>query len=60
MLAARAIDAVALFLGDKRYFMGDRPCGADATVSAFVTNALCIPTFALSAVPLPFGEDDPP
>jgi glutathione S-transferase len=47
-LAARAIDAAASCLGDKRYFMGDRPCGADATVSAFITNALC-PLFESAA-----------
>lgn len=40
-LASRAITAVAQVLGDKRYLMGDKPCGADATVYAFLTASLC-------------------
>lgn len=35
------VDAVATFLGDKAFLLGDRPCGADATVFAFVQSALC-------------------
>jgi glutathione S-transferase len=40
-LAARDIAAIAAFLGDKPYLMGDAPCGADATIFAFVTGCLC-------------------
>jgi glutathione S-transferase len=40
-LAARGIESVASVLGDKPYLMGDEPCGADATVFAFVANLLC-------------------
>lgn len=44
VMAARAVDAVSQMLGDNRYFMGAAPCGADATVFAFVAGTLC-PTF---------------
>ena len=40
-LAARDIDAIADVLSDKRYLMGERPCGADAAVFPFVAHALC-------------------
>jgi glutathione S-transferase len=40
-LAARDLDALAAFLADKPYLMGDAPCGADATVFAFVAGILC-------------------
>lgn len=40
-LAARSIDAIADFLADKPYLMGQTPCGADATVFAFMTGCLC-------------------
>lgn len=40
-LAARDLGALADFLGDKPYIMGRTPCGADATVFAFV--AACFP-----------------
>lgn len=41
VMAARALDAVSQILGDRPYFMGDTPCGADATVFAFVASTLC-------------------
>ena len=41
LMADRAVDAVAQMLGDNRYFMGAAPCGADATVFAFVAGTLC-------------------
>jgi glutathione S-transferase len=44
VMAARAIDALSQMLGDNRYFMGETPCGADATVFAFLAGTLC-PTF---------------
>ena len=37
-LAARAIDSLSEILDDNRYFLGDQPCGADATVFAFVAG----------------------
>ena len=40
-LAARDIDAIADFLADKPYLMGEAPSGADATVFPFVAHALC-------------------
>lgn len=40
-LAKRAIVSVAAILADRPYLMGDRPCGADATVFAFITGVLC-------------------
>ncbi|MCP5149120.1 MAG: glutathione S-transferase family protein [Ectothiorhodospiraceae bacterium] len=40
-LATRCIDATARILGDGPYLMGSEPCGADATVFAFVSGALC-------------------
>ena len=41
LLAAHDLGAIANFLGDKPYLMGGRPCGADASVFAFV--AACFP-----------------
>ena len=40
-LARRDLDSLAAILGTKPYLMGSTPCGADATVFAFVTGALC-------------------
>lgn len=40
-LAARDIGAIADFLADKPYLMGEAPCGADATVFPFMAHALC-------------------
>ena len=39
-MATRGIDALAQILGDNRYFLGAQPCGADATVFAFVAGTL--------------------
>jgi glutathione S-transferase len=44
-LAVRDIDAIADFLAQKPYLMGEAPCGADATVLPFMAHALC-PLFA--------------
>lgn len=35
------VDAVAAFLGDKPFLLGNEPCGSDATVYAFAASALC-------------------
>lgn len=40
-LTARDMKALSDFLGDKPYFMGDRPCSADASIYAFVASSLC-------------------
>jgi glutathione S-transferase len=40
-LAGHAVAAIADFLGDKPYLMGNAPCGADATVFAFLAGLLC-------------------
>ncbi len=39
-LGIRDIDALAAILGDKPYLMGEKPCGADATVFSFVAGML--------------------
>jgi glutathione S-transferase len=40
-LAERSIAAIVAILGDGPYLLGDQPCGADATLYAFVRGALC-------------------
>lgn len=40
-LAIRDIDALATILGERPYLTGAQPCGADATVFAFVAGLLC-------------------
>jgi glutathione S-transferase len=40
-LANRAVAAIADFLGDKPYLMGETPCGADATIFAWTAGLLC-------------------
>lgn len=40
-LATADIDAMAAFLGDKPFLLGNTPCGADATVFAFLSSTLC-------------------
>lgn len=40
-LVSRDLNSIAAILGDKPFFMGDKPCGADATVFAFMQSALC-------------------
>jgi glutathione S-transferase len=40
-LGTRSIHALADFLGDKPFFMGGEPTGADATMFAFVCAVLC-------------------
>ena len=40
-LAARDIEAVAGILGERTFLMGEEPCGADATVFAFMASSLC-------------------
>jgi glutathione S-transferase len=39
-LAGRSFAALAQILGDKPYLMGDRPCGADASVFGLVAGVL--------------------
>jgi glutathione S-transferase len=39
-LAIADIDALATLIGDKAFLMGEKPCGADATVFAFVASFL--------------------
>jgi glutathione S-transferase len=40
-LGGRSIDALAMFLGDKPYAMGDRISALDATVFPFVAGTMC-------------------
>ncbi|MGH6811339.1 MAG: glutathione S-transferase family protein [Methylocella sp.] len=39
-LAIADVEALATLIGDKAFLMGDRPCGADAAVFAFVAGFL--------------------
>lgn len=39
-IAIHGVAAIADILGDKPYLMGDRPCGADATLFAFASSLL--------------------
>jgi glutathione S-transferase len=40
MMACRDLDALSVLLGDQACLLGERPCGADATVLAFLACAL--------------------
>ncbi|MEM5274225.1 glutathione S-transferase C-terminal domain-containing protein [Cupriavidus taiwanensis] len=40
-LASKGVTSIADILGDKPYLMGERPCGADATLFAFAGSLLC-------------------
>lgn len=40
LLAERSLDALDVFIGDKPYLMGDKPCGADAFVFATLAGAM--------------------
>jgi glutathione S-transferase len=42
-IGKRDVTAVADFLADKPYFMGDQPCSLDATAYAFLANLLWAP-----------------
>lgn len=39
-LGRRDLDALSVLLGDKPYFFGDTPCGADATAFAFIAETI--------------------
>lgn len=41
MLAIRDVEAISALLGEQPYLMGEAPCGADATLAAFITSVLC-------------------
>jgi glutathione S-transferase len=41
ILADRTFASLSAILGDQAYIMGERSCGADATVFAFVLGTLC-------------------
>jgi glutathione S-transferase len=41
VLADRGFASLSAILGGKPYLMGETPCGADASVFAFVSGALC-------------------
>lgn len=40
VLAARTLDALDLFIGDKPYLMGEAPCGADAFIFAALAGTM--------------------
>jgi hypothetical protein len=37
-IVARGVDSIAAFLADKNYLMGNQPCGADASVFAWLAG----------------------
>ena len=39
-LATRSLDSLSVFLGDKPYLMGEKPCGADATALGMLAGIL--------------------
>ena len=45
-LGLQDVETLTTMLGDKPYFFGDRPCGADATFFAFIASGLS-PTWEL-------------
>jgi glutathione S-transferase len=40
-IGKRSVDAMADYLGDKPFFMGNEPIGVDATMFAFALSAIC-------------------
>ncbi len=42
-IGCRDIGALADWLGDKAYFLGEQPTSIDATAYAFIANLLCVP-----------------
>jgi glutathione S-transferase len=40
-LGTRSVDAIAEFLGEKPFFMGQEPLGVDATIFSFAAGVLC-------------------
>jgi glutathione S-transferase len=40
-LARHMLQSLSDIMGDNKYLMGNKPCGADATVFGFVAGALC-------------------
>ena len=42
-LGMQDIDALSAYLGDKSYFMGDKPTGLDASAFGFLINTLGCP-----------------
>jgi glutathione S-transferase len=54
-LSRRGLDAIATLLGDKPFLMGDKPCGADATLFAFLNVLLC-PVFKSNSVQMARGR----
>ena len=40
LLAARTLEALDIFIGDKPYLMGDEPCGADAFIFAALAGTM--------------------
>jgi glutathione S-transferase len=48
-LSQRGLDAVSTILADKPFLMGNAPCGADATLFAFLNVLLC-PAFTAPSV----------
>jgi glutathione S-transferase len=40
-IGTRSIEAIADYLGEKPFFLGDEPTGVDATIFPFIAGALC-------------------
>lgn len=56
-LGLRSIEAISNYLGDKPFFMGAEPTGADATIFAFVISAMC-PLFKSPLQEAAAGKDN--
>ena len=54
-LSQRGLDAISTLLGDNPFLMGDAPCGADATLFAFMNVLLC-PAFGAPSVTIARGR----
>lgn len=39
-LAGRSLESLSIFLGDKPYLMGEKPCGADATMAGMLAGVM--------------------
>lgn len=57
VLATRSIESLADFLGNKKYFMGPTPSGADATVFSMVAGLL-VPIFTSSLMDAVAAHDN--
>ncbi|CEG56202.1 glutathione S-transferase family protein [Legionella fallonii] len=43
LIGMKNLDALVTILGEKKYFLGDKPTTVDATAFSFLTNIICTP-----------------